>query len=139
MKPLYCAEDIEVKYHDKLKYILWRPLGGVKQRNWEESFRAGLTQYMSVPDINGWLNDTRLLEYIDGQEIAWTRGYANEKLKEIKKSPKVAFVAPLNKFGAISVDLYVRQTLLDPYNNLNIKIFNDYQSAENWISDPDEK
>lgn len=135
LEGLYSSKEIEVFYNQKTNSIVWKPLGGVNQFNWEKSFQHGLTKFLQIPHPKTWLNDTSLLEYIEGTQISWTRGFVNETLKQIGGIYKVAFIHPNNVFGAISVDLYIRQTLADPDNNLIIKLFADVRSAENWLAD----
>lgn len=133
---IYTSDNVEVFYDWKTPCIVWRPFPQISQKEWEESFRAGINEMLRLGELEpniGWLNDTTYAEYVDAKQVLWLRKFEADRLQKYDTFYNVAFVRPRDTFGKIAVDLYINEAKADPLNKMIIETFENIDDARLWL------
>ena len=134
---IYENKTVRIEYDPSVPCVSWVPLEFMEGDAWRTPFTVGMDFYekqvKATPALT-WLNDARKLKSVRAVDIRWLNPNVNDRAYRLG-GRKVAFVLPENIFGKMAIKLYVEFTTKRSDNKLQIRSFNNYEKAINWLKD----
>lgn len=127
-------KTVRVEFDPSIPAIIWTPLEFMEGEFFRAPFNKGMDYFedkvKEIPNLS-WLNDARKLKSVKPDDVRWIKNI-NERAEKLG-GRKVAFVLPENIFGKMAVKLYVEFTNSNKNYKLQVKAFNSFEKAKNWL------
>lgn len=130
-------EKVCVKFDQSIPAVVWTPLEEMSDEEFREPLRVGVRFFQQnidkYPNM-GWISDTYNCKTVKLDDVNWAAQEINLAYVSAGGT-KVAFVFPENIFARMALRLYSKYTNSTMRGMLEIKVFDDFESAKHWIQE----